>query len=336
MKRDPKNIGKSLCQRPPVSDEIQEHVYRTMLRYGIDKVTIAIAFLLLCAQLLIYISVTDASAPSHLTIGFTGSAFQDVSNTDIKAAVSMLIQKVAFKYFDKAESHYYENLTNMVADMRNGKVQVFTTPVEEFMELRKMIPLDPILATSSANGTEMELLLLTRKNSGIHSIWDLKGKSIVIPKRNPKYRTLFQIWLESMLYGKGYDTMEDFFSTVKEANTTSKAILPVFFRQAEACVVTRQVLNLTTEMNPQINRELAVIASKGKLAQGIIAVDRRLPEETKERMKQAFLTLHETPDGEQLLMLFKVKKLIPIPSGYLKGTEDLYAQCKKNKNRATR
>jgi phosphonate transport system substrate-binding protein len=295
-----------------------------MVFHGKDKVTRVIPFLLFCALLLLYIPFADAREPSRLIIGFTGSAFQEVTNTDIKAAVSVLMQKAAFKHFDRGEARFYENLAEMAADLKSGRIQALGLPVEEFVEIKKMAPLDPLLVTSSTGGSETELVLLARKDSNIRSIWDLKERSIVIPPRNPKYCTFFQVWLESMLYSKGYNEMEDFFSSVKESKTTSKAIMPVFFRQADACVVTRQVLELTAELNPQINRELKIIASKGKLAQGIIAVDRRLSEETKERIRLAFLTLHQTADGEQLLMLFKVKKLIPIPSGYLRETEALY------------
>ncbi len=274
-----------------------------------------------------------AKEGSRLVIGFTGSAFQDVSNTDIRAGVSVLIEKAAFKYFDKGESHFYENLTGMTADLKSGKVQVLATPVEEFMVLRKLAPIDPILVTSSGGGIDMELLLLVRKDSGIHSLHDLKNKTIVIPPRNPRCRSLYQVWIESMLDRQGLGDMKSFFSSIKEAKTVAKALMPVFFRQADACLVSRQVLDLTAELNPQINNELMVISRRGKLGLGIVAVDRRLPEETREKIRQAFLTLHQTPDGEQLLMLFKVRKLVPIPAGYLKETETLYSKHPKHANR---
>jgi ABC-type phosphate/phosphonate transport system substrate-binding protein len=305
------------------------------IRRSFDRSLIATAFILFCGILLGYIPSANGKEPSRLTIGFTGSVYQDVTNTDIKAAVSMLIQKVAFKYFDRAESHFYENLPDMAADLKSGKLQALAMPVEEFMELKRLVPIDPILATSSSGGSETELLLLVRKDSGIRSLKELKGRRIAIPTRNPRCLTLYQVWLESMLAGEGYQELGKFFSSIKETNTAAKVVMPVFFSQAEACVVSRQVLDLTAELNPQINRELAVIASRGKLAQGIIAVDRSLPEETRERIRQAFLTLHQTPDGEQLLMLFKVRRLIAIPAGYMKGTEELYAHHPKNRNRAT-
>jgi len=284
------------------------------------------------AQLFFNITCVKAEDNSRLRIGFTGSAFQDVTNTDIKAAVSVLIQKVVWKHFGKGESRFYETLPEMATDLKNRKIEVLATPVEEFMELRKQVPIEPLLISSADKGTEMEMVLLVRKDSSFRSFRDLRGRSIVIPMRNPRCLDMYMAWLEIMLMEEGSKGLNTFFSSVKDTRTAAKAIMPVFFRQADACIVTRQVFELTAELNPQINRELMIISRKGGLSQGIIAVDRRLPEESKEKLRQAFLTLHQTPEGKQLLMLFKVRKLVPFAPGYMKGTEALYAEHSRQKN----
>jgi ABC-type phosphate/phosphonate transport system substrate-binding protein len=311
---------KSVTENPGFSHYIKYHVLITAIFFL--AITCAI-FPVACA---------DAEDNSRLRIGFTGSAFQDVSNTDIKAAVSVLIQKVVWKHFGKGESHFYETLPEMVADLKNRKIEVLATPVEEYMEMKKQLPLDPLLITSSDNGSEMELLLLVRKDSGIRSFRDLRGRTIVIPPRNPRCLDMFVAWLETLSIEERSRGIDTYFSSVKETRTVAKAVMPVFFRQADACVVTRQVFDLTVELNPQISRELSIIGRKGKLSQGVIAVDRRLSEETKEKLRQAFLTLHQTAEGKQLLMLFKVRKLVPFVPGYMKGTEALYAEHSRQKN----
>lgn len=240
------------------------------------------------------VTCANAEDNSKLRIGFTGSAFQDVTNTDIKAAVSVLIQKVAWQQFGKAESHFYETLTEMVMDLKNRKIDVLATPAEEYMEMKKQLPLDPLLITASDNGSEMELLLLVRKDSGIRTFRNLRGRTIVIPLKNPRCLDMYTAWLESMSIEEGSKGIDTYFSSAKETRTVAKAVMPVFFRQADACVVTRQVFDLTVELNPQINKDILIIARKGKLSQGVIAVDRRLPEATREKVKQAFLTLHQT------------------------------------------
>jgi hypothetical protein len=69
----------------------------------------AVSVIALIASILLFIAVILCLAGrerSRLVIGFTGSAFQEVTSTDIKAAVSVLIQKAAFKHFDQGEALY--------------------------------------------------------------------------------------------------------------------------------------------------------------------------------------------------------------------------------------
>jgi len=294
-------------------------------------ITAMLLFLGLC-ECVVPRSGLSAEDASSLRIGFTGSVYQDVTNTDIKAAVGVLIQKVAWKQFGKGESHYYETLSEMAMDLKNRKTEVLAMPVDEFIELRKRAAIVPILVTSSDSGFETELLLLVRKDSGIRSVRDLRGRAIAMPAKNPRCLDMYLAWLESLVMEEDSGDINAFFSSVKETRTAAKVVMPVFFKQADACVVTRQVFDLTTELNPQISKELMVISRKEKLAQGVIAVDRRVSEDVKEKIRQAFLTLHQTTEGKQLLMLFKVRKLIPYFPGYLKGTESLYAEHSRQRN----
>ena len=299
------------------------------------------AALLMCALLVtcwtVFPRLGYSEEAFHLRMGYTGSVSQESTSNDIKAGVSVLIRKIAWKYFGKSEAQYYDNTSEMAAALKSGKVQVLCGPPEEFMDLRNRAPLDPILiTTSSSSGHETELLLLVRKDRGIHSLLDLKNKTLVMPVQNTSVDSMFKVWIETLLMRDGYSSIDTFFSSLKETRTASRGIMPVFFRQADACVVTRQLFNLAAEMNPQIGRELVPIARLDKLSQGIISVDRRLPEDIRNKIRQAFLTLPESPDGKQLLMLFQVSRIIPFRPEYLSATEELFAEHQRLKSRHAR
>lgn len=295
------------------------------------------AALFICALLLTCSTVIPPSGHSeetfHLSLGYTGRAYLETNNKDVKAAVSVLIQKIAWKYFGKSEAQYYDNISEMAAALKSGNVQVLCGPPEEFMKLRALTPLDPILITASSRGHETELLLLVRKDSGIRSLLDLKNKSIVMPARNTSADNMFQIWIETLLMRAGYSSIDTFFSSVKENRATSRGIMTVFFRQADACVVTRQLFSLASELNPQIERELVPIARITKLSNGIISVDRRLPDNFREKIRQAFLAVPESPEGKQLLMLFQISKMIPFRPEYLTATVALFTEHQHSKTR---
>jgi ABC-type phosphate/phosphonate transport system substrate-binding protein len=290
--------------------------------------------LLLCS--IAFPTRSHAEEAFNLSLGYTGSAYLETTNKDLQAAVSVLIQKIAWKYFGKSKAQYYDNISEMAAALKSGKVQVMCGAPEEFMKLRTLSPLDPILITASGSDYETELLLLVRKESGIRSLLDLKNKSIVMPARNTSVDNMFQVWIETLLMRAGYSRIETFFSSVKENRSTSRGIMTVYFRQADACVVTRQLFNLASELNPQIGRELVPIARIGKLSQGIISVDRGLPDNLRERIKQAFLNVTESPEGKQLLILFQISKMIPFRPEYLTATEALFSENQRLKAKFAR
>lgn len=278
----------------------------------------------------------SAGSEFHLSMGYMASVYQDFNNKDISAAVGILAQKIAWKHLGKGEARFYDSLPVLEMDVKNKRVQVLATPPEEFIELRNHAPIDPVLVATTDKGHEIELLLLVRKDSGIRTIRDLKNRTVSIPRRNDQFTNMFQVWLETLIMREGGRSIDTFFSSVKETRTIAKVIMPVFFRQADVCVISRQAFDLTAELNPQIGKELTAIARIGKLSQGIIAIDRRLPEETRQKIIQAFQSVHETPDGQQLLMLFKVRKLVPFRPEYLKATEALFAEYRERRARLVR
>jgi ABC-type phosphate/phosphonate transport system substrate-binding protein len=168
-----------------------------------------------------------------------------------------------------------------------------------------------------------------RKDSGIRSLRDLKNRSIVVTKRSSQYGNLNHVWLETLLLREGIRESNRFFTTVKEVQTVKQVVMPVFFRQADACIVTRQVFELSAELNPQLGKQLTAIARIDNLAPGIIVIDRRLPDDIRQKIRQTLLTLHEAPDGQQLLMLFQVRKLVPFKPEYLKATEALFSEYRE-------
>jgi ABC-type phosphate/phosphonate transport system substrate-binding protein len=263
----------------------------------------------------------------QLRMGYMGSVYQEMTNSDIKAAVSVLIKKIAWKNFGKSEARYFDSITDLAKSIKAGTVQVACLPPEQYMDLKERCPIEPLLVTTTSSSDETELLLLVRKDSGIRSLQDLRRRTLVMPpQRTNKVKSLFRLWIETLLLRQGDSNVGSYFSSIKETMTTVQVIMPVFFRQADACVVTRHVFELTAELNPQINSELTAIAAIQKLSQGIISVDSRLPRETKEDIKHAFLALNQSAEGRQLLMLYQINTFNPYRPGYLKATEALFAE----------
>jgi len=272
----------------------------------------------------------------HLKIGFSSKAFVNVPRDDIKIAVQVLSQKVAKKTIGSAESRVYDTTAEIEKDLKIKKLDIVALTPEEFIQLKAHAPLEPVMVTVAWKSHEVELLLLGRKESGFKRVAELKNRSIALPSESSQYSSMYRTWVENLVMKEGAASPDRFFSALQETRNASQAVMSVFFRKADVCVVSSHTFEVTSELNPQIARELKVIASISRLSGGVITIRRDLSEERKQRIIQALQTLHEDQDGKQMFVLFQLSRLAPYRPEYLKETEALYEEQRSLRARMVR
>ena len=269
--------------------------------------------------------VMAEDAIDKIRLGFSVNAFVNIPKNDMKIAVQVLAKKVAGKTFGSVDSRIYDSISDLENDLKAKKLDGLAITPDEFIYLKPRASIEPAMLTVAGNSHEIELLLLVRRDSGIDGVKDLKGRVITLPLRNAQYGAIYRIWVESLVMKEG-GAIDTFFSSITEADSVSKAIMPVFFKKVAACVVTKQAFDVSSELNPQLSRDLKVIAQIGKLAGGIIVFRKDLSSASKEKMRQGLLDLEKDHEGRQLLMLFHLTGLAPFRPEYMKSTELLYAE----------
>lgn len=275
-------------------------------------------------------------APFHLRIGFSEKSFVNVPRDDIRVAVQVLSRKVAKKSVGSAESKIYDSQAEMERDLKTKTLDVVALTPEEFINLREGRLLEPLMTTMSGNSHEFRLLLLARKDSRFRRVADLRRRQLSIPSSTAQYGSMYQTWLTTLVMREGASSPQAYFSSIRETRNAPQALMSVFFRQADACIVTDQTYALTSELNPQIARELVALASYDRLAGGLVAIRHDLPEERKQRVRKALATLHEDQEGRQMFVMFQLSRLIPFRSDHLKGMESLSAEYQNLRARMVR
>jgi ABC-type phosphate/phosphonate transport system substrate-binding protein len=281
-------------------------------------------------------SAMAESSPFHLNIGFSSKAFVSVPKDDMRIALQVLTQKVARKTVGSAGSRIYDSSADFEKDLKLKKIDVLALGPDEFIFLRAHMPIEPVMVTVGGKSPEVELFLLARKESGLNSVSDLKRRTVALPSKTAQYGITYYTWVETLVMKEGAKSAGDFFSSLLETRSASQAVMTVFFRKADACVVTKQAFEVASELNPQIARELKVVASISRLAGGVIAFRQDLPDERKQKVLQALETLHEDQEGHQIFVLFQLSRLAPFRPEYLKGYEALYAEHRNLKARMVR
>lgn len=134
-----------------------------------------------------------------------------------------------------------------------------------------------------------------------------------------------KVWAEAIGARRGLDMdMESrLFLEIVMSSTPSRAVLPVFFGQADVALVTRSAFETMIELNPQVGAQLKVLANSGPLLPLLLAPTRHADPDVMGKVMKAILELQEEPGGDQILMMFKTDKLVRCEASWLESFQAL-------------
>jgi ABC-type phosphate/phosphonate transport system substrate-binding protein len=277
---------------------------------------------LACAGALLF-GQTKGPNTEMLNIGFTSSLFMDVNTADGLAATKVwtdaIVQKRSLDIV--TTSMVFENLPELEKAIKEGKVDGVTLLTREYFVLEGKIPFEPYFVSQNRGKVNEECLLLVHNRSGIQNLEELAKKNILISET--ARASLGKIWLENVLMGKGYASLNAFFGKVSLIRKSSQVLLPVFFQQADACLINSDAFETTAELNPQLKRDLKIIARSPFGATSVICIRTSLKPALRQILVESLRDLHVEPKGQQILTLFKVEKLLPFEPSYLESARQL-------------
>jgi ABC-type phosphate/phosphonate transport system substrate-binding protein len=258
-----------------------------------------------------------------LIVGYSSKLLSHVDVNDAKAATKvwteMLIRKKGI--FKKTDTFIIQDLTSLEKAVKAKAVDVVVLLPQDFIEIRNRVPLEPIFSSAIPRGVYEEFIVLVRKDQAIDKLSDLRGKRLLV--EIGQRGTIPAFWLDTLLTRERLPEGKEFFSSIKEANKISQAVLPVFFRQADVCLTSRYAFETMAELNPQVGKDLKVIATSPGFLTGVICFRRDFYAQYKDHLDDSLRSLHTDPQGKQILTLFRISQLIPFEPSHLETVEAL-------------
>lgn len=270
-------------------------------------------------------AMAGAAATEHVAlpfrVGFSTRLFTEVNDTDAKASIKAWAQTVARErgINMSPSAQLYDRTGEMVVAMKQGAVDAMSVTFDEYMAISDEVETSHWFVTQTAGSLYEEYVLLVRTDSGIADLRTLEGRSIVF--HDAARTSLAMDWLDHLVISHGHnEAAEGFFETIRKVGKVSAAVLPVFFGKADAAVVADSTFKLMCELNPQLRRDLKTIARSPSLVPAIMCFRKDFESPEKERVMTALRELHQTPAGEQVLMIFQSQALVLVDERPLKET----------------
>jgi ABC-type phosphate/phosphonate transport system substrate-binding protein len=261
-----------------------------------------------------------------LRVGFLEYTIFDVSLEDTRVAINLYLEKVLKGTRFEPETVFFQNIADLRQALQNHTIEMASISSIDFLRLSSQSPLVPsTIRVSEDNSVFNTYTLLVHKDKNWSSLADLQNAHIRFLQKEP----ISAIWMDVMLAENKLPKAPQFFKKVTKDERASKAVLSVFFNQADACIVTTRNFQIMSELNPQIAQALTSIALSPEYLPGLLCFHKEFSLSDREVLEHATLGLANTEEGKQVLKLFKTKKVIKVTPAHLETISQLLAQYEK-------
>lgn len=253
-------------------------------------------------------------------IGVSAAGFEEINRNDAAAALKAWAATVGKK--KQIEGLLDVSLLpgskkDLHKALSDDSLDGLSVTVAEYMDLG--LEAKEVFIPIREQGPEVRYAVIVRNDGEISEPCDLMGSNLVLGQGGlmnlalPWLRTLTEIPAD----GGGGSAFIEPVSSEKP----SKALLQVFFSQADAALVAAEAFDLACELNPQLRKNLKVLAeSPSFIISFFIFPPNAKQDRSTAQLEDAILDLHTTPDGMQVLTVFKSNRIEKYPISVLDST----------------
>ena len=269
-------------------------------------------------------SGTPQSSDRLLRMAIWMPAFTSHNPNDARAAVHVWVEKWGKKsgFFKQAEAVAFDDFSTLYKYMENNNADVMMLPVEEYLMIANKYRLDADFTVGRGGEPGDIYVLMVHRDGGVKTLEDLKDRHIIITSEHNHRNAV--VWLNSLLADKGLPPAETFCRLSEAQAKPAKQILPVYFGQADACVVSLFEFQTMAELNPQVGHNLHALATSPRLISIVFSFNMNMAEARRSILEQSLALVHEDEDFKQVLTLHKVDRLMRIPPALLEATKKMY------------
>jgi ABC-type phosphate/phosphonate transport system substrate-binding protein len=252
----------------------------------------------------------------------------DVNSDDAIAATKVWAASIGkgIGAWTKADAAIFHDIKSLARSINNNELDIVSVGANEYVELEGNLNAEPALVYVHSGRVEVEYVIIVHKESAVKNLADLRGKRLTVIKGGRN--SLVPLWLDSLMMDNRLPAKESFLQEIKEATKISQVVLPVFFKQIDAGVILKSALETAVILNPQIGKQVGIIATSPLLVPQVTCFRKNISPETKALYMSRALDLHRAPYGLQTFNVFKLDKILPFEPRYLDNVRDLVKKRK--------
>ena len=291
---------------------------------NITKYLIVLFVLLIVFPSLLFAQGSDDGTKRGYRFIYSKELFFNTKTEDAIALTKIFTEKVKKQngIEDEAEIVICKNDEELIDATKTNFDFVLSTTVA-LVRLLKIGNVKPVLVNQTQGSYGFVYYLVTRKDKNINHLSDLKNRKLNILARSDGQTP--SLWLEKILRDNKLPVKNRFFEEITFDYKPINILLPVFFNKLDAAVITKESFDVMCVLNPNIKKDLNILATSKTLLFGVLSFDTKSKNKEREKFIYDILTtMQNDADGRQFLSLFSLDKIIPYKEEYLTKFMELY------------
>jgi len=254
----------------------------------------------------------------------SSKVLHNVNRTDAQAALTVWAELMGKQkgFLLDTKVDIVDTVGELIARLNSRSVDVLAVCVTEFLELESLHLVIPVFTSGrGARGeSHFSYVVVVKSSSTATGIAGLRGKNVLVFSRTLENAGI--AWLDVLLGKERLGRTSSFFASMKVTDKSQGCILPVFFGTVDACVVDEVNLDLAKELNPQLGQLKVLVRSRPIIETVIATPVWSLPYENE--WKESMLSAQQSPQGRQIMMVFKADRAVPIQPADLDAARELW------------
>jgi ABC-type phosphate/phosphonate transport system substrate-binding protein len=271
-------------------------------------------FGVLCAAAILAVpgtrEVSAQSGNATLHVGMPRTFFHDLPPVLVKIATDPFAVVIRRSTGMNGELVVGTDALAVAHDLGDRKLQLAVFHSFEFGWAQQKYPeLQPLMLAVNSQRS-VSAYVLVRKDSGLQSFADLKGKDLALPKRS---REPTRLYLEHNCKGGS----KDFFSHVVSSRNVEWALDELTRGNVHAVAVDAIGLEFYKDLKPGCFGKLRVLTESGAFPPSVIAYwQGGLDTKTLALLRDCLLNAHATPLGAEMMRMWEITSFEPVPIEY--------------------
>jgi len=263
-----------------------------------------------------------SSVKKELNFAYYIPSMDDIDAKDIKISLQFWAKELGERTGIVVNSLFYTNIKKLKNDFDLKKIDVVTASPLVFIKNFDLSTFSSGFKSVVSNEVSRNrLLILVQRKSKINKLKDLKNKTIARLDSE-----IEELYINRNLQKAFRKDADEFLKSTLFVKKYSKAILKLFFKKVDACIVSESAFNLASEMNPQIRKKLKIIDSENVNLVGSSFFRRGVDQDILEKFQEEAFKVHLTKRGRQILTVFKADAVVESKIEDLDSVKKIYKE----------